>query len=329
MDAPTPPTPPGPGVDHAPFYVEVLNDFVAMAQQLAHDLVRQSKCRTDALEAGREHVPPDPSTGFERLGRSVRRSIMLADRLGKPAPGACAKDRIAARKRIIRAVADAIESNADPGEAESLEAEFLERLDSPEFEDDLDGRPVAEIIAEIARDLGLAAMSGTRPWKRRTPADIAELCARAARPCMSAAGAARAGGARAGTGGAHRAPPGPARAEAGAGAEGRAGTSRTDPGRADPGWADPDAPDPDAPDPDAPGPTGRPAQRQMPGGRGSFPPEATPTAATRPLPDPARPAGIPAGRPPPAGAGAAGPSHPDPIRYGAPRSQGPPWHLGR
>ncbi|MGI4945375.1 MAG: hypothetical protein ACRYHQ_33225, partial [Janthinobacterium lividum] len=36
------------------------------------------------------------------------------------------------------------------------------------------------IIKEILRDLGLAALPGSRPWKRRTQADITELNASAA-----------------------------------------------------------------------------------------------------------------------------------------------------
>ena len=66
--------------------------------------------------------------------------------------------------------------------AEALQAELNERLDAPEFDDDLD-RPTAEIIAEICRDLGLDDMPGSHPRKRRTPADVASLHARAARPC--------------------------------------------------------------------------------------------------------------------------------------------------
>ena len=46
-------------------------------------------------------------------------------------------------------------------------------------DDDLDQLPVAEIIAAIRRDLGLAHRHlPTRPWKRRTPQDVRELCAR-------------------------------------------------------------------------------------------------------------------------------------------------------
>jgi hypothetical protein len=89
-------------------------------------------------------------------------------------------NRISARRRIIRAVEDAIQRDAPDDEADSLHAEFLERLDAPDIEDDIADRPVAEIIADICHDLGLAPFPALRLWKRRTPADIALLCARAA-----------------------------------------------------------------------------------------------------------------------------------------------------
>ena len=68
--------------------------------------------------------------------------------------------------------------------AESLHAELQERLDAPDLEDDISSRPTPEIIAEICKDLGLDNMPGVHPRKRRTPADAANLHARAAaRPC--------------------------------------------------------------------------------------------------------------------------------------------------
>jgi hypothetical protein len=223
LDAETPHSPAtNPVADHTPYYMDVLNDFVAMGSELAQDTIRQSRLRTEALAAGTGRVPPDPSISFERIGRTVRRSIMLADQLAKPAPSA--QQRIAARKRIIRQVEDAIQCTADGADADNLEAEFLERLDSPEFADDIDSRPIPEIIAEICRDLGLAAMPGTSPWKRRTPDDIAALCALAAGPYRAPSGAAGSGPVK---GGAARNDP-----------------DRNDPGRDDKDWRDPAKPIP-------------------------------------------------------------------------------------
>ncbi len=112
---------------------------------------------------------------FDRVARCVRFSILLVQHLDAPA-----RQRSAARRQIIRAVEDTIQRHDDPHECETLHAEFVERLEGPEFGDELDNRPAADIIADICRDLGLAAMPGTHPWKRRTPADIAILRTRAA-----------------------------------------------------------------------------------------------------------------------------------------------------
>ena len=76
--------------------------------------------------------------------------------------------------------------NRRPIDADALRAELHERLDAPELadalDDDIAARPVTEIITEICRDLGLGLddMPGTCPARRRTPADIATLDARAA-----------------------------------------------------------------------------------------------------------------------------------------------------
>ncbi len=55
-------------------------------------------------------------------------------------------------------------------------------MDAPDLDADITARPIDDIIKDILRDLGLAALPGSRPWKRRTPADIAELNVRAAAP---------------------------------------------------------------------------------------------------------------------------------------------------
>jgi hypothetical protein len=143
--------------------------------------------------------PPDSlvktAATFEQVARGVRRSIMLAQGQDAPkqqqparTPGqhpAPAPDRTTARKRILRAVEDVIQrppDNPECDDAEVLLADLRERMDTPDLDDDIKSRPAEDIIKDILRDLGLAALPGSRPWKRRTPADIAELNARAAAP---------------------------------------------------------------------------------------------------------------------------------------------------
>jgi len=139
----------------------------------------------------------DLAAAFDSISRTVRRCIMLAHSLDTPkqprtpAPDRTA-DRTAARKRILRAVEDTLGRQdyddsyrvCDPTEV--LHAELLDRMDAPDLDREITNRPIDDIIKNILRDLGLTALPGTRPWKRRTPADIAELCARAAAPSRPA-----------------------------------------------------------------------------------------------------------------------------------------------
>jgi hypothetical protein len=147
------------------------------------------------------------AAAFDRIARAVRRSIALARSLADPIQPARdpARHRAAARKRILREVEDAIQrtapasghgasghaaldgsgadaADADDDSAEALTAELHDRLDAPDLDEDISHRPVADIITEICRDLGLAALPGAHPWMRRTPADLEHLCARAAAP---------------------------------------------------------------------------------------------------------------------------------------------------
>jgi hypothetical protein len=134
----------------------------------------------------------DLAAAFDSISRTVRRCIMLAQSLDTPKLPARTPDRTAARKHILRAVEDTLQRQdyddsyrvCDPTEV--LHAELLDRMDAPDFDRDIANRPIDDIIKDILRDLGLAALPGTRPWKRRTPADIAELCARAAAPSRPA-----------------------------------------------------------------------------------------------------------------------------------------------
>jgi hypothetical protein len=209
----------------AQYYRQALHELIDMGTGLARLLHQQATTQAHAApqDPGSQPAPvpaPDPlisiAAAFDRIARAVRRSIALARSLADPVPPARdpAQHRAAARKRILRDVEDAIQrtapgsghaasdhaapdgSGADDADAdeagdEALLAELHDRLDAPDLDDDISSRPVAEIITEICRDLGLAALPGAHPWKRRTPADLEQLCARAAAPsgtCPSGAG---------------------------------------------------------------------------------------------------------------------------------------------
>ncbi len=182
------PTPPEPDTtaaqqaEHTQHHRAILNELIDMGADLAR-LVHQQAHSQAAAKPANDHAPPDPTIAFDRIARAIRRTITLAQNLAGPVqPRAAGQHRLAARKRIIRDVEDAIQRTPQAARngAESLHAELLDRLDAPDLDDDVAHRPIAGIIADICRDLGLAAQSGAQPWKRRTPEDIEALCARAA-----------------------------------------------------------------------------------------------------------------------------------------------------
>jgi hypothetical protein len=154
-----------------------LDRLVTLGTDLAELVVEQAKAGTiTAAEA---------SKAFDRVSRSVRRSVMLSRKLAEPRR---TTGRVAARKQIIRTVEDHIQRHAEDGEADTLHQDLQDRLDTEDFEDEIAERPVEDVITDIIRDFGLAALPGTHPWKRRTQADIAALNARAR--CPASAGAA-------------------------------------------------------------------------------------------------------------------------------------------
>jgi hypothetical protein len=182
------------------YYLRVLHEVIDIGTDLVR-LVRQHG-QVQAEDTGHVAHPRHETTGnFQKIGpspagasdltdqydtitRSLRRSILLADKLNepvKPPPAPDPEQRTAARKHIIRAVEDTIQRRVKArDEAERLHAEFLDRLDDPDLDDDIESRPVADIIADICRDLGISSFFDKNPGKRRTPADIAILAARAA-----------------------------------------------------------------------------------------------------------------------------------------------------
>ncbi len=177
--------------EDAQYYREILHELIEIGADLARTLHRQATAQPGAApdpeKASQPTPASDPSIAFDRIARSIRRTIALARTITDPAqprPAAHAAERRRfARKQIIRSVEDAIQRDAHGSEAEALHAELYERLETMDLDDDLDNLPIAEIIAAIRRDLGIAAhLPGTHPWTRRRPADVRALCARAAGP---------------------------------------------------------------------------------------------------------------------------------------------------
>ena len=172
-----------PQAEQVEHYRRVLNELVDLGAELARLVVQQAKAQADAPQPSAP--APDPTIAFDRISRAIRRSIALARKLDEPVPAPEAAHpaelRTAARKRVIRLVENAIHREARGEQAEALHAEFLERMDGPDVDGDIGHRTVSQIVDTICADLGLEGPDGLRRWKRRTPADIALLCARAAK----------------------------------------------------------------------------------------------------------------------------------------------------
>ncbi len=190
MDAPAEPELDADTIRHCR---RVLLSVVDMAHAVAQEMQRRVTAPQDAPA---EDPPLAAAAAFDRACRNIRQTVMLVEDFGKgKTPRSRAGEhRIAARKRIIREVEDVIQRSASGPRSERLYRELRERLELPDLEEELEHRQVAEIVTDLCRDLGIAHAEGTHPWKRRTPADIVALCARAARPARRSSGAASAAG---------------------------------------------------------------------------------------------------------------------------------------
>ena len=138
----------------AAYYRGVLHAVIDMGVDLARMVHRQAEVLTEAAAQNPAAPGPGPDLvmAFDRVARTVRRTVLLAQKIGEP--GLSAKDpgrrRAAMRRQIIRAVEDQIQRDAYDDEAERLHAEFAERLDRPELDEDIDDdRPAEAIIADI------------------------------------------------------------------------------------------------------------------------------------------------------------------------------------
>jgi hypothetical protein len=169
-------------------YRVVLDELIDMGMDIARQVHAEATAEHATLvtpaQTELEAAPrPDLTIKFDRIARTVRRTVALARRLDEPvAEAGDEQRRVAARRRILRVVEDVIQREARGPEREKLEAELLERMDAPELDDEIDLRPTADIIADIVRDLELDRIPGGHPWKRRTPEDVAVLATRAASP---------------------------------------------------------------------------------------------------------------------------------------------------
>lgn len=131
----------------------------------------------------------DPALVFSRVSRAVRLTLMLQTRLLQELP-ALAKAETQSRvhhenarhDHARRLVEHAIKAEHEDGETvERLVDEARERLRDEDFGEDIDGRPLSEIVAGVCTDLGLspdwsawavaAATGGDAPPREPPPPD--------------------------------------------------------------------------------------------------------------------------------------------------------------
>jgi hypothetical protein len=170
------------------YYRGILHELIDMGADLARLVHGQATAQAanpvpDSNDDIDARLAPDAVVAFDRISRAIRRTIGLARRLDEPVRSEDpVRNRDAARRRILREVEDDLQRQAQDGrDTEMLHAELIERLDAPDLEDEIDHRPIADIILDIRRDMALSPMPGRSPWKRRSPADVARLCEYAAR----------------------------------------------------------------------------------------------------------------------------------------------------
>ena len=106
--------------------------------------------------------PVATARAYHDVARDIRQGIMLADKLAAPIPVPRAEPD--PRQRIARELQGAIREATTGETAETLERELRERLESPEMAEQLDDRPVEDIILDLRRSFGFLP---TR-WPRHT-----------------------------------------------------------------------------------------------------------------------------------------------------------------
>ncbi len=157
------------------YYGAILQELVEIGAGLARQL----------KDTAAKHPEADHTIAFDRVARTIRRTIALARHIATSPPKArmAPAERAKAREKIIRTIEDAIEVKGRHTKGFDNQAyfeELNERLLDGQLEQDLLTRPIDDIIEEIARDLNVNAQERSWRHKRRTPTTLAALRARAA-----------------------------------------------------------------------------------------------------------------------------------------------------
>lgn len=175
MSHPTPTrTEPTTQADDAHHLRSVLLELIDLGRDLARLVHQQAMATQNQAEPNRPAA--DFTIPFERIARSIRRAILLVEKLDQPTPtgydiALAAQSRAAGRHRAVREVDEDLSILSDAELAErTAHLDHLDRLDpDPDLDPYLNNdhprpaRPIREIIADIRADLIAAATDSIGP----------------------------------------------------------------------------------------------------------------------------------------------------------------------
>ncbi len=177
--------------EDAQYYRGILHELVEMATDIARAVHRQATTEHSADPTPATALPapapsPQQAIAFDRLARSIRRTIALARKLSEP-------DRAPPSSKLRadgcnECCPSPRQRRTDRAETDALHAEPCERPEEPDFDadedldDDLDDQSFADLIASLRHDSGLATLTDAQLRQHGTPRDVRDLCACAAQP---------------------------------------------------------------------------------------------------------------------------------------------------
>ncbi len=162
-------------------HLRMLRELAEIGMELAREVRRQALEQPPIDPSVSDPAVPDPARGraltdlglvFSRIARSVRQTMALEasveqDRVLRqirnggghrpftmPAPP-IVSDAVRRKDEVRDIVEQAIEAEAAEGDVERLLADLHERLEDPDDFAGFANRPLADLVAQICRDLGV------------------------------------------------------------------------------------------------------------------------------------------------------------------------------
>jgi hypothetical protein len=143
-------------------HLRILADLADIGMELVQHVRQRALAEEAAPEA-------DPVLAFARVARAVRQTVALEARVAaggfdtpspvsrRAAPSDGASRLWDSKLKAKVRVKEAIACGAEPGDAEDLLRDLNERLDDPEYGDEMPDRPIGLAVALICGALGVTA----------------------------------------------------------------------------------------------------------------------------------------------------------------------------